>query len=141
MGANNKTEKSKPFFFFNSVEKGFLLSRPIDASVTTIGTSGQASMVLRQVKDNNKPRETCSCYVYSKKGCAAKICWRNTSGQAKQAQFTGKSERRIVQLEVQLNSIKSQMNTMVLVVAINYRIHQTCQKTNKKTNKKKEIKR
>ena len=49
--------------------------------------------------------------------------WCNTGGYTKQAQSIGKGKGHIVQLEAQLYSIQSQMDTMILVLATYQRIH------------------
>ena len=75
---NEKTKKKEQFF--NFVKKGFLLSKPAGALMTDKGASGQEKMVLGQAKGNNKPKETCSCYLHGKKGHMAGNCGRNTVG-------------------------------------------------------------
>ena len=44
-----------------------------------------------------------------------------------QAKSTGKGKGHIALLEVQMNSIQSQMDTVVLVLKAKYGIHQTMQ--------------
>ena len=68
-------------------------------------------MVLGQAKAKQKMR---SCYLCGKKGHIAKKCWQHCSGQPKWAKFTVKSKVYVVLLEVKLNYIQLQMDTVVL---------------------------
>ena len=58
-----KVEKEKPFFSF--IEKGSLLSKSAESSVTTRGAGSQVPMVLGQQKGKKK---IYFCYVYGKQG-------------------------------------------------------------------------
>ena len=78
----------------------------------------------------------CAYYLYGKKGHIAKNCWQNGSGQPKQAKSTGKGKGHIAQLEVQLNSIQSQIDTMILVLKTNIGSIKICKKTSREATKK-----